>query len=419
MISVLWNILFNRKHFVLIISESYQQSALFLDAIKKELEYNDKIKYFFGDLNSDKWSENDIVLKTDIKLVAKGAGQKLRGLRYRSYRPDLVILDDFESEANTETDDLRDKLFRWVNGAVLPGSDPNGEIILVGTIVHHDSYLENIRRTGSKSGWELLYYQAIISDEKKLVLWPDRFSYQYLDNLRSQYAAQGMIDFFWQEYQNIAQSPEGRPFTEEMIQYHSGMLFRENNKWYIRLEGGVVEGVRISIGVDPAIATGARSDYSVIFVSAIDGHGNIYAIEYWRGRVKPVELIEKIYGMFSRYEYEPLIVIETTAYQEALVHFLMAKGQAERVYIPIEEFKPKNAKSQRLLSLQPFFASKKIYIRRDMGEFMRELLEYPKSAHDDTLDAFYYSIQFLSPPTHTLKKIKNKLMDKYVSWAVL
>ena len=419
-LSTMWNILYGRKRFILIVSESYSQSVLFLDGIKKEFEENDMIKFFFGNLKSDKWAEGDIELASGIKVMAKGAGQKLRGLRYRSFRPDLVILDDFESPVNVDTQELRDKLFRWVNGAVLPSLDvATGEIILVGTIVHHDSYLENIRKIGSKSGWTVLYYQAIIDDNSKKVLWEDRFSYKYLSELRSQYAEQGMIDFFYQEYQNIAQSPEGRPFTEDMIQYYSGMLFRENNKWFIRLEDGNFESVRLGIGIDPAIATGNRSDFSVILVSAMDSRGNIYVIEYLRKRVKPIELIDEIFAMFMKYEQEPLVVIETVAYQEALVHFLLAKGKAERVYIPIEEFKPKTSKSKRLMSLQPFFASKKMFIRREHSELVKELLEFPKSAHDDTLDALYYSIQFLNPPTHSYRKIKNNIKEKYISWAVL
>ena len=41
-----------------------------LDYIKYHIEYNDKIKYYFGDLKGKKWTEDDIELKNGTKLIS-------------------------------------------------------------------------------------------------------------------------------------------------------------------------------------------------------------------------------------------------------------------------------------------------------------------------------------------------------------
>lgn len=415
----LWNILFQKKHFIVIVSESYSQSVLFLDAIKRELEENPKIKYFFGDIvGTDKWSENAIVTSTGVMVIAKGSGQRMRGLKYKQYRPDLVILDDFESEANTYTAESRTALFRWVNGAVLPGIEPHtGEIVLVGTIVHNDAYLENIRKNGKASGWVVLYYQAL-DEERKTTLWPERFSYERLIQIRNQYASQGLLDMFYMEYQNIAQDPSGRPFTEDMIQYYNGSVFRENNKWYLRLEDGSVEGVNLYCGVDPAMGK-VNGDYTVIAVIAVDKDKNIYLIELDRGKTKPVELIDKIFKIYLKYEKSLSIVIETIAYQESLIDFMRDRSKRDGVYIPVLEVKPRTSKSERLLKLQPYFADKRVFVRRYHDSFVEELLTFPKGSHDDTLDAFWNAMQYVSTATHSFSKVKKVVKKKIYDWMAL
>jgi len=414
----LWNIVFKRKNFIIIVSESYAQSVLFLDAIKRELEENEKLRYFFGNLvGVSKWSENSIVTSSGIMVVAKGSGQRMRGLKYKQYRPDLVVLDDFESEDNTATPESRKALFRWINGAVLPGIDPHvGEIVLIGTIVHNDSYLENIHKIGNKTGWKVLYFQAM-DEDKQTTLWPTRFSFEKLEEIKLQYASQGLLDMFYMEYQNIAQDPEGRPFTEDMLQYYVGSIFNEEKKYFLRLEDGNVESVNLYCGVDPAMGKD-KGDWTVIMITAITQDGKVYLIEYDRAKTKPVDLINKLFDYFIKYNKNLTFIIETIAYQEALVDFARDYGRRKGYYLPILEVKPRNSKSERLLMLQPYFADKRVFMRTYHQEFVEELMTFPKGKHDDTLDAFWNTLQFTSRPSHIYQKVKKAVQRKMYDWMV-
>ena len=174
----LHRILFGEEHFVLLISESETQSKYLLETIGDEIEYNPILKYFFGDRMGSIWGkeEKQIIggfdefgkVTNKCKILIRGTGQKVRGLKYGAYRPTLTIIDDGEGEANTVTELQRDKFRRWLNGAVIPGS-ADAKLIFVGTIIDDDSYLNRIAgarswdRNGKHKvkGWDTMFFQSV------------------------------------------------------------------------------------------------------------------------------------------------------------------------------------------------------------------------------------------------------------------
>ena len=91
--------------------------------------------------------------------------------------------------------------------------------------------------------------------------------------------------------------------------------------------------------------------------------------------------------------------IETVGYQEALrtaVRELMLK---DSLYIPGLEkgVKPRNRKSERLLSLVPLFAKGSFYFRPQDNIPQQEFLSYPRGKHDDVMDAIWTALDKSKP----------------------
>ena len=86
--------------------------------------------------------------------------------------------------------------------------------------------------------------------------------------------------------------------------------------------------------------------------------------------------------------------IETTGYQEALRASVRDIMQKEGIYIPGLErgVKPRTRKSERLLSLVPFFARKQMFFRPEDIAAQKEFLSYPKGKHDDVMDATWTAL---------------------------
>ena len=157
LLKTLFSIAYRLKKFILIISDTYDQAVLFLESIKNELENNDNFKLTYQ--LSLKINREDRILiscgdEFEIFIRAMGAGQKLRGLKFREQRPDLIICDDIENNEGVLSADRRKKLKRWFFGALIPALAQTREdkesdnimpqVIIIGTVLHHDSLLSNV-----------------------------------------------------------------------------------------------------------------------------------------------------------------------------------------------------------------------------------------------------------------------------------
>ena len=87
--------LFKQKSYIIIVSDTYEQAVLFLQDIKKELLGNDDLIKIFGIEKIEKDAENDIIVRMvdnhKFRITAKGAEQRMRGLKWSGKRPDLIL----------------------------------------------------------------------------------------------------------------------------------------------------------------------------------------------------------------------------------------------------------------------------------------------------------------------------------------
>ena len=96
----LWSILGKpQKKFIVIVSKSRLQSQSHFENIKSELEDNELLKQDLGPFraSSTEWGAYSIELPLyGAKIMCIKSLQNIRGLKYKSKRPDLIICDDME-----------------------------------------------------------------------------------------------------------------------------------------------------------------------------------------------------------------------------------------------------------------------------------------------------------------------------------
>ncbi len=409
--------------FIAWIGEAQDQARDNLAWIQNHIYDNPAIHYYFGDLEGDKWTKDEFTLRNGCRMIGKGTSQRLRGKRQNSTRYTGIILDDFESELNTKTPDSRRQIKEWVTAAVYPAIDfdKDGFLWCNGTIVHYDSFLNGLvskyqesKNTGEDFAWEVFTRKAI---EDGAPIWPSRWPMKKLDERKQFYIDSGTPAKFYQEYMNQAKSPEDQIFSEEDInnaQYKGYARYDEAySSWYIKLDDGRKEYVNIYIGVDPASTIGVHNDYSVIMVLGVTAEFDYYVIEYWRKRVLPMDCADQIFEIAKRYDPIRRINIETIAYQEMLRDYVMKRSKREGLFLPGIEKGIKNynqKKKDRLFEgLQPMFKAGAVHIKKEMHEFIGELLDFPKGSHDDTIDAFWLATQYAkgNPKAGTQKKKKD------------
>ena len=167
--NVLHAALYGYKRYILLISDTEAQTVSFLDTIKNELETNERILADFGEQPGKTWKTSSILLSNGCRIDAVGSGQKLQGRRNYERRPDLILCDDIENDKGVRTGEQRQKTADWFWKAVCKSRDSYTDILVIGTILHHDSLLANLLE---KPSFQSRKYQAVLSDSPS-PLWGD------------------------------------------------------------------------------------------------------------------------------------------------------------------------------------------------------------------------------------------------------
>ena len=408
--------------FIVIVSESQAQSVNFLSRIKYHLENSQNFKDIYGDFSSvtaKRWTGADIVLKNGARIVAVGTGQRVRGFIEGDTRPNVIIVDDFESELNAFTPEARTKNRKWMTEAVIPSLSDEGRIVMIGTVISEDCFLYWAK---DSPAWETLWYSIWDDDEQSI--WPQRFPKKRILEIKTEFESVGNINGFYQEYMNIAQSPDDAPFKPDYIHLHHYDFERIKNQPCLTRSIGdekKIIPVELYTGVDPASSLSARADFFVIATIAIDSDNNKYIVDIFRKSLDPALQPQKIIDVYQKY-LPKRMKIETVAYQEALRSATRAIMLQKNLYIPGLEkgVKPRNRKSERLLSLVPAFAKGEFFFRSQDLTAQQEFLSYPRGKNDDIMDAVWTALEGAKAcrvkrssfdPNADLEVKSNKLLD--------
>lgn len=98
-------LLFRERDYAIVVSETVAQSVQFLGDIKKELLDNEDLRELFGVDCLIKDTEEDLICRMKdghlFRVQAKGAEQKVRGLKWKSKRPNLIVCHAEDTEIYT------------------------------------------------------------------------------------------------------------------------------------------------------------------------------------------------------------------------------------------------------------------------------------------------------------------------------
>jgi predicted phage terminase large subunit-like protein len=366
----LWCIISRRKRFIIIVSDTIYQASLHLSAIINELEQNEKLKKDFGSLiGSEKWTQTDILTANGIRLVAKGTGSKLRGLRNLDVRPDLIVCDDLENDELVSTLEQRKKIYQWFTRALINTMDPEGDIVTIGTIIHYDSLLIKLLK---KPGWNSAIYRAIKDDGTPL--WPEKWDMQKLEQRKKEI---GTVAFN-SEYMNDPADPDTQ-------------IFQPN--WFHFYQAKDIENLNLSVygALDPALSQHERADYSAFITIGIADDGRIFVLDADLCRLSPRALIDKLFFKFSRFHHL-LIALETVAFQDVLRRWIEDLSSEQKIYLPMKEVKHSSDKIRRITRLSPLFERGLIYLQHDQQLLLEQLEHFPRAAHDDGPDALEMAV---------------------------
>jgi len=247
--------------------------------------------------------------------------------------------------------------------------------------------------------WLVAYDKAIRDDGT--LFFPERLTEGFLKEQRK---VMGPY-IFANQYMNEIIPGEDQDFKKRWLQYYEKLPPNYNT----------------FIFLDPAISQQDHADYTAYVVVHVDPHGYWYVEAAKRQRITATETVKLIFDLNAMYKPRN-IGIEIVAYQQALLHFLNEEMRRRGTVIPVTGVRrgPDKTKEQRILALVPRYEWGRILHNRGLEDLEDEYAKFPRSKHDDIIDALasIEEISYNPPSERILNEPKSPNDPGYESWYI-
>lgn len=375
-----WAALHGFSRFILLINETSDVADLTIANLKIELEENELLlKDFPNEIGlvkkfRPKWDQHNLVLASGTRLMGIGRGQKVRGLRHRQWRPDLIVIDDPEAMKHIAQKKYRDDTERWLRGEVIPAAEETkARLLVMGNLLHTDSLMPRLKNDKS-----FIYVEYPLIALGGKTTWLGKYPNEAA--LRRQEAKVGRTAWL-REYLLKVVPPEGQEVKEEWIQFYDGLPS--------------VESIyRSGVGEDLAISKKDTADFTSMVGGVLSrdekGIPKIYILPNpVNERLSFHETIEQNRALslvMSGYGL-PTFFVEDVGYQKAAIQ------EMERALIPVEAIHVTTDKRARLRSIAMFIQNGTVvFPRSGCEDLIDQIVNFGITDHDDLMDAFVHLI---------------------------
>lgn len=384
-----WRVGLERNRRFILTSHTQDFVNSFIRGIKTVMA-NPQYVQVFGDLkpkNPEIWSRNQLIverstLEKDPTFTALSVNTSIIGRR-----ADEIICDDIIDETTANSEAERDNLYRWFTKELLTRLEPDGRILVIGTRWHFaDIYAKLLEGDDYDIVKAPLGYRKLLElaiNERNEALWPDKWP---LERLLARKKEIGAIAFESQYQAHPIASLEA-PFKVEWLHYwYEGteqIPDKDVGKWE-RLPAR--ERMRVVQAWDLAISENPEADWTVCVTLGVTVEGKMYVLEYYWKHLDFPATIKQVEAQAAAWKPER-IAIESVGYQRVLAQALQPG------LLPIVQVQQPKAKEVRILgTLSPFFENGTLLINKGMEELILEYLQFPKSSHEDILDALEIAV---------------------------
>lgn len=298
---------------------------------------------------------------------------------------DLIVIDDpikDDEEARSAT--IRDKIWNWFTRTIATRlMSVSGRIVIIQTRWHEDDLVGRLLDPNNPyynkdeaAKWRVIDLPALAEDNDPLgravheALWPERFTREYLENMRS-------LDpvGFSALYQGRPTPETGDFFQAEYIRAYSPRQLPQNLRYYA--------------ASDHATDVQSRHNFTVLLIVGVDEDDNIWLVDCWWRRAKTDAVVEQMVSFMEQYPIQ-MWWAERGHISKSIGPFLRKRMRERKAYCAIDEVVPTADKRSRAQAIQGRMAMGKVLFPRFAPWYAKaksELLAFDGGTYDDFVDA--------------------------------
>lgn len=180
MFVVMYLTLTGRKRNVMLASATQDSARRLLAPYRGSLEGNQRIIRFYGVQQSPtNWTDLEFITKGGAAFRAIGAGNAPRGSRNEAVRPDVLLVDDFDTDEDCRNADTIQKKWEWYEQAFYATRSISEPTLIVwcGNIIAKDCCV--VRAGAHADSWD----KVNIRDSRGRSTWPQKNAEEHIDTV--------------------------------------------------------------------------------------------------------------------------------------------------------------------------------------------------------------------------------------------
>jgi predicted phage terminase large subunit-like protein len=373
--------------------------------IRTQVERNSYWSGTFGLRQGRKWEETQIEIEHTtfnhtIWVLAAGINGSLRGINFDDYRPDLIIIDDPQTDESAASEEQREKVSDTIFGAVANGlasavEEPNAKLAMAITPQHPSDISQKALKDTQWTSrvfpcWTKETIQSPVSEQQSS--WETMFPTSVLRSQKIAAIQRNKLSVFTREM-------ECRLISREKAEFKTSWL-------QLRDTGVVPIGLFNVLAIDPVpppsptqLAKGLRGkDYEAQYVWGRDG-ADYHLLDFARSRGhQPSWSVSTALQLAMKWRVTRIIV-DAVAYQRTLKWILEEEMKRRGVYFSVIAVADGMQKFARITGVLSGLASNgRLWVGAEHTTFVEQFEAYPDVEHDDDLDASALALQHISNP---------------------
>lgn len=391
---------------ILYVGASERDAIRSVTWLRNQVDRNGKWAQTFGLLRGSKWDETqiEIIHKTlgiSIWVLAAGMTGSLRGINFDDYRPDLIVVDDPQTDESAATEEQRNKTAELLFGAVKNSlaseiDEPNAKLAMAITPQHKEDVSQLALRD---SQWKSLVFPCWTKETldepvaKQESSWPTLFPTAVLREDKRGAIRRNKLSVFTREM-------ECRLTSQEQAQFRPSWLNIRN--------GPAPRDCFAVLGIDPVPPPSERQQARGLTGKDWEAHyvwgrrnGEYHLLDFARSRGHdPSWTIATAFRLARQWRCVR-IVFDAVAYQRSLKWVFEQAMQRMGIYYSVVPIADGMKKFARITGTIGALATNgKLWVGEEHTTFIQQYEEYGPSygGFDDDLDASALALGDLSQP---------------------